>query len=434
MIIFDMVVLNMDRHGDNFLVSKPSTENGNSQLVPIDNGLAFPTRDGFFTRSGQMLRDHAIGMLPQASEMFDEQSLSLIDSLNIEEVISEMKDRMVELEQQHKELSIQRLGPQEETFEMMRRSVAFMKAAAKKLTPAKMQKLLIQKGEEIFSTPHEELERTIGEMVNKAARDEKAWSELSDKGQEVVMKYFCTAFDSGWGAALGNPKLAPSAWYAWASDNAVLLVDVVERELKNEKAEKFVEERYKQFSEIQLALKEPPRWMGNLANKTTLGEKCFFATSYEKEFAIDYRKVENLKKRDELRKSFPKSKWPDEDNDSMWDLYLSSYHRFQEVYSLDLEIDGIAARNMDFLDLWMICRDAVNKHCESSLESLQLSSEWQEMCRFEFVDISNDCDYDEALEQINLWREFKSLGAWKALNNCREVLDPYRRFGTVSEQ
>ena len=90
--IFDALAMNVDRHGNNFLVTPPG-EDGTSELVPIDNGLAFPTRDGLEARRGRIAGVTAFKDIPAAYEPFDPEMLAAIDMIDENAIVDGLKDR-----------------------------------------------------------------------------------------------------------------------------------------------------------------------------------------------------------------------------------------------------------------------------------------------------------------------------------------------------
>jgi hypothetical protein len=128
--ILDIISLNCDRHGGNFLVR----ENGNeTELVPIDHGLTFPGPEGLHTiaRLGNM--HNATMVLPAAHLPFGDEMLAKIEQIDPPAIAEAMRREQAQLALAHPELAG---AITEEAIDLAKRSAQFLKLAAPELPPA----------------------------------------------------------------------------------------------------------------------------------------------------------------------------------------------------------------------------------------------------------------------------------------------------------
>jgi hypothetical protein len=231
MAMFDMVSLNMDRHQDNFLITPP-TDGQPPQMVPIDNGLALPDREGFNARRGKYAGGKALEWFPQAHEKFDDEMIASIDAIDPDEIIAGMKARLDAMDRENPQLDVKGKVKQE-SFDMVKNSVEFMKAASKELSPVFMMDALMTKGDDLlFGTPQERAEKTK-EVVEKAKRNQDAYAPLASLDWDQKKVYYDVLSKLGWRMEVMDPTFGfyVSEWDGWGRRNAEKVVAIHDKKI-----------------------------------------------------------------------------------------------------------------------------------------------------------------------------------------------------------
>jgi hypothetical protein len=142
MAILDIVTLNVDRHGGNFMID------GNDKaadLVPIDNGLSFPGTPDDLSR---MSTSHnALLRLPGSHKPFTKEMLEKISRINPDTLNAALKSEVSDIEKVHASAQGK---VADSALEQSRRSTMFLKLAAPTLTPAAVQVALGQNAALLF--------------------------------------------------------------------------------------------------------------------------------------------------------------------------------------------------------------------------------------------------------------------------------------------
>lgn len=125
-LLMDFITLQGDRNAENVLI-QPG-EDGEKRLRPIDGGFAFPSKELF--------EDYRFGMpgsslasLPAADKPFTKEMQESLDNIDPDELANGMLEANKKLPSELQGLI------EDESIEMMKRSVMFLKSASKKLTP-----------------------------------------------------------------------------------------------------------------------------------------------------------------------------------------------------------------------------------------------------------------------------------------------------------
>lgn len=216
--VLDTILLNTDRHPGNFLV-KPD-QNGTPQLVPIDQGLCFPTRG-----SESQIRDNIGGPhnallgLAGSHEPFTQEMQDALARLDPDALAGAMKQERGIVEDAHPSTQG---AIADESIEMSRRSAMFLKRAAPRLTPASVQVAISRFQEELFD-PELDMngfdtlsDRIIGEMEQQ----QEALKEYFLMPPEMQDKMKDDLAANGWdvgkfrisGSVLSNPAHALKLW------------------------------------------------------------------------------------------------------------------------------------------------------------------------------------------------------------------------------
>lgn len=209
--MLDFLTLNLDRQFDNVLVNDTG---GDVRLIPIDAGNAMPPPDVFREQTtgddhplgnamtatpvkpGDGLTDgqNALAQLPQSQLPFSREMQETIQNINVEEMIQQLKNAEQNLPRE------MRGKISEETFEMMRRSAAFLKAACGVLSVFELSDAYaanVDGFQDILDAPPQNLQQTIQQVINAtkqrceiAARERQLDAEreefLKRYGEELV--------------------------------------------------------------------------------------------------------------------------------------------------------------------------------------------------------------------------------------------------------
>ena len=124
--IFDLVAMHCDRHADNFMVG------ADNKLVPIDHGNILPSKAGILARAQEMGPPHAVLAGTQAAKQkLGPEQVERIERLNTDELLKTMKDAQQAMRKATPDADA---GGLDEGLDNARRSIEFMKYAARKLT------------------------------------------------------------------------------------------------------------------------------------------------------------------------------------------------------------------------------------------------------------------------------------------------------------
>jgi hypothetical protein len=202
--IFDALALNLDRHSGNFLVTPPD-ESGESELVPIDNGLAFPSRLAVDVRRGRAAAGSSFNDIPSAFEPFDPESLAAIEMIDETEIINGLKSRTASLDQEHPSLNVSQTMP-DEAIDQIKRRVQFMKAAAPRVSPGTMMDLILENAPAIFDTPENEKDNVFDAIIQKGEKRDKDVGPFVAMNDDEKYELFSELWNLGWNHGFGDAK------------------------------------------------------------------------------------------------------------------------------------------------------------------------------------------------------------------------------------
>jgi hypothetical protein len=130
--LLDFATLQMDRQASNLLVQPDST--GQNRLIPIDAGNAMPSRKAF-EASRRMFSNNAVLGGDEGKKKFSPEALAKIDEMDPQAVTDAMRKANADMAKVDPNAST---AVADETIEMTRRSILFLKQAAKVLTKAEI--------------------------------------------------------------------------------------------------------------------------------------------------------------------------------------------------------------------------------------------------------------------------------------------------------
>src|SRR5690606_32761178 len=171
---------------------------------------------------------------PQAYEPFDDDMLAAIDAIDADEIEAGMQARLDAIDREHPELQV-KTKVTDESFDMVRNSIEFMKAAAKDLSPVFLLDTLMLHGEELlFGTPQERAEKTK-EVIAAAKRNQEAYAPLAPLDLDQKSAYYNVHYKAGWRLDAGMDPFHSFAdltdWDAWGRRNAEKAVAIHDRKL-----------------------------------------------------------------------------------------------------------------------------------------------------------------------------------------------------------
>jgi hypothetical protein len=239
--VLDSVMLNTDRHGGNLMVDEGP--DGNPVLVPIDNGLAVPTKAGLYGRRTKLGPPHnAIGKLPAADRPFDPETLVRIGEINPDKVAEGITTGVKELAA---------IDPSavdganfDEAAQVAKRSAEFLKVAASRLTPAEMATAYQVATVEIFEAKEGEKAKKFDEAIRKAS-GERAAAVCIDHEDVAYLDHMAEKLaELGWGPGPGRE------FDDWLALNSALAYRAFENNLVNPKKVNLQVTKAKQLEQL----------------------------------------------------------------------------------------------------------------------------------------------------------------------------------------
>ncbi len=173
--MLDFITLNTDRHADNLMMTGTKD---NPTLVPIDAGQSLPNVE-FFKTGGSALAPNVpyneanpsvltegrnlLLQLPQAKEKFSPAIQQKIADLDPDKVVAGMRGAYTEMGEEAPDM---KNTVDDDSFDLMRKSMKFLKAAAPHLSLFDISKVYSDGfGEIVKATNDQELERAIQDAI-----------------------------------------------------------------------------------------------------------------------------------------------------------------------------------------------------------------------------------------------------------------------------
>jgi hypothetical protein len=130
--LLDFATLQMDRQASNLLVQ--TDPDGKPRLTPIDAGNAMPSRKAF-EASRRMFANNAVLSGDEAKKPFSPEAQKKIDDMDEKAIVAAMKKANTDMAKVDPNAAT---AVEDETIEMTRRSILFLKKASKVLTKAEI--------------------------------------------------------------------------------------------------------------------------------------------------------------------------------------------------------------------------------------------------------------------------------------------------------
>ena len=204
--LLDIMSLSMDRHGGNIMVD--TTDPDDPKMIPIDHGATLPNRQAFSNtkvRMGGILMEkppsivNALLKIPSAFEPFDPEIVAGLDLLDPAAIETDMQAQLGAMDQVHPGLdAANKVGA--DSLQMSKRSMMFLKKAAKVMSPAEVQLALTQHGEELFDAPDDEatIDDIADQIIAKAAPRKAAYQEVLGLTPDQLDKVIMFLAANGW--------------------------------------------------------------------------------------------------------------------------------------------------------------------------------------------------------------------------------------------
>jgi hypothetical protein len=205
--LLDFVTLQMDRQASNLLVQPDST--GAPRLTPIDAGNAMPSRKAF-EASRRMFTNNAVLGGDEAKKPFSPEALKKIDDMDENAIVAAMKKANTEMAKVDPQSGT---AVEDETIEMTRRSVLFLKQAAKVLTKAEIADAYAYQFQNVLDADAKNVDKAIKDAI-KAQQAKGGLLDAIDKfpnGKTVFA-------DLGWPA---------DELYSMRSEDPARLLDIL---------------------------------------------------------------------------------------------------------------------------------------------------------------------------------------------------------------
>jgi hypothetical protein len=195
--LLDIMSLSMDRHDGNIMVNTDDPDNPG--LVPIDHGGTLPARADFSATKSRMggvdvgFTAKVVNTLlrfPAAYEKLDDETVAKLELLDPAAMEQGMKDQRDALGKVHPGLDPGgKVG--DDSFNMSKRSMMFLKRAAKALSPAEIQIALAAHGEALFDAADEKafnllVDKVISEQAPKKAGYQEIMMIAAEERDEIA--------------------------------------------------------------------------------------------------------------------------------------------------------------------------------------------------------------------------------------------------------
>ncbi len=208
--MLDFITLNTDRHAANMLVQSPGDQPGQTRLVPIDAGQMLPTKDTFRRGAASMCSkrqydpnnpafshdDNMLMQLPGAQQKFGKKAQDAIAKIDPDKMVEQMKAKYADVTRQAPEMGGK---VDESSFDLMKRSMMFLKKAAPELTQYQIAQVYAQGFEKIMDCEPDD----IDDEIDKAIANAKKFSQLVGK-QEVSNALSAAGFHQSSGFDAGD--------------------------------------------------------------------------------------------------------------------------------------------------------------------------------------------------------------------------------------
>jgi Phosphatidylinositol 3- and 4-kinase len=415
--IFDALALNLDRHSGNFLVTPPD-DSDESELVPIDNGLAFPSRLAIDVRRGRAASGSTFNDIPSAFEPFDPESLAAIEMIDETEIINGLKSRKASLDNAHPSLQVSDTLP-DEAIDQVKRRIQFMKAAAPRVSPGTMMDLILENAPAIFDTPENEKVDVFNAIIEKGEQRDKDVGPLVAMSNDEKESLFSELWNLGWNNGFGDVKdpfdgkRAFPLFKVWALRNPREALQLAQKKKPNTALQ---EETRKMVEQIKFI--DPNSKVDSELAGMSIGKA-------REEVAVTLEKTKEKSKNDAITKAFQR----DFPNDNAPDLRtLSNYQQYVKYDAQKFKkVEGQDLTKMTFAERWKI----LSKFDLGQKKDAELAIEQIDKIKLDrnFIELQEEFDKyqlelrlpkepEGVLSMIRDWVQLKSLGGIGAFVNC----------------
>jgi hypothetical protein len=210
--VHDIMAMNFDRHPGNLLMRNPP-DGGPPEMVPIDHGATLPTRNdfdelannigGLVYKSGTVNVKNAMLGLPGAYEKFDPETTAKLDLMDPDAMVQGMRDQAAALDQVNPGMNA-RATLSDETLEMARRNMLFLKKAAHELSPAEIQLAIGQHGHMLFDADDGDFDDIANTVIAAMKPKGEAYKEIFTTSAQRRDDIFITLEKNGWAENYGK--------------------------------------------------------------------------------------------------------------------------------------------------------------------------------------------------------------------------------------
>jgi hypothetical protein len=210
--IFDVMMMNCDRHGGNILFD--DTDPDNPRLVPIDNAASMPQREDFKSSRGKFagitdsmfggvsVQNKTLGM-QAAYEPFDPETIAQLQLLDPSAVSASLKRQRDSAGQLNPGFQAQDLVP-DECIDLTERRMMFLKRAAKSLSPAEVQLAITVHGERLFDATNDDFNDVADDIIAQMMPMRDAYKEIFLAPPDQLANVVKTLTDNGWAEVPGS--------------------------------------------------------------------------------------------------------------------------------------------------------------------------------------------------------------------------------------
>ncbi|ADB14841.1 hypothetical protein Psta_0145 [Pirellula staleyi DSM 6068] len=420
--LFDALALNVDRHGNNFLVTPPG-ESGESELVPIDNGLAFPSREGMEARRGRNASMSAFSDIRSAYEPFDPEILAGIEMIDETTLIAGMKARTNTLQAEQPALNVKTVTPDAQ-MDLLARNIKFLKKAAPRVSPAVMMDLLMENAVAIFDSPDADFETAIEAVIQKGETRDKHLAPLLDMTDEEKLTLYTDLWKLGWCHGYGNPRKNPGGAAAtllfkvWCLRNPREALTLTRRKKPNPAILAETARYVQEIKNVDPASDIDAKLAGLSPSEARDKAHLVLRGDMMKKGVKEVKQIQKLEA--DFLVEFPGEPWDPRDSDA--------YRLYQKYNAKSFaEVNGQKLDNLPFADRWNLLEEYLKnlekEALKGELDVIRQSPPFLEMnAAFgkygERVTIPSYYKTEAALGMLTAWEELKALGGITAFIDC----------------
>jgi hypothetical protein len=265
-LLLDFVTLQLDRNDGNMLFQ--DGEDGQPKVVPIDAGNALPNRAAFESRR----RTFTAGALfdtPHAAEPFSPEMLSSIENMDADKIAA----GMTQANQTMGEVDPSAPGMiPDESIEMVRRSVQFLKKAVGRLkSPKQLGEAYQFTLQKVFDASPDRIDQAIEAAITETLRRAEQFEQLEQMNYKVVLLHL------GW----------PTDNAEFFLEDPAYLLDLMQNQRPNPAALKRIAELTQELGGPVEAAKLIPSFGTGTVNEQSVALSREFARQLAKpEFAL----------------------------------------------------------------------------------------------------------------------------------------------------